>query len=73
MRDEIMGTIAGQECGSICSPITQRHPIQNDVIMFITTNIYGGEPIFENDAYAREAIEELYRVRNMRPFCSTFT
>ena len=53
--------------------MTQRHPIQNDVTMFITTNIYEGEPIFENDAYAREAIEALYRVKNMRPFYNKFT
>jgi len=48
--------------------MTQRHPIQNDAIMFITTNIYDGAPIFEDDAYAREAIDALYRVKNMRPF-----
>jgi len=48
--------------------MTQRHSIQNDVIMFITTNMYDREPVFENDAYAREAIETLYRVQNMRPF-----
>lgn len=48
--------------------MTQRHPVQNDAIMFITTNVYYNAPIFENDAYAREAIEALYRVKNMRPF-----
>ena len=48
--------------------MTQRHPVQNDVIMFITTNVYQNQPLFENNAYAREVVETLYKVQEMRSF-----
>lgn len=46
----------------------QRHPVQNDCSMFITTNIQDRRPIFQNPAHAREAIETLYRVQKLHPF-----
>ncbi len=36
--------------------------------MLITTNVLDREPIFANDAYAREVIETLYRVQQNQPF-----
>ncbi len=36
--------------------------------MLITTNTINSEPYFGNDAYAREAIESLYRIRKIYPF-----
>lgn len=48
--------------------MTQRHPTQNDFLMFITTNAYQRQKIFLNDAYAREAIECLYRVQELYAF-----
>lgn len=36
--------------------------------MFVTTNMQNRMPIFENPAYAREAIETLYRVQAIHPF-----
>lgn len=35
--------------------------------MLVTTNVKNREPLFKNDAYAREAIEVLYRSLEMRP------
>jgi putative transposase len=46
----------------------QRHPIQNDVTMFITTNTKNRAPVFANPAYAREAAEHIYRVQERIPF-----
>lgn len=46
----------------------QVHPIQSDAIIFVTTNTLDSKPIFSNDAYAREAIEVLYRVQELHPF-----
>jgi putative transposase len=48
--------------------MTQRHPVQNNETMFITTNIQNRKPIFNNPAYALEAIETLYRLRMLYHF-----
>jgi putative transposase len=48
--------------------MSQRHPVQNDVVMLITTNVRNRMPLFRNDAYAREAIDSLYRVQKMYLF-----
>ncbi len=48
--------------------MSQRHPIQNDAIMFVTTNIRHKQPIFSNEACATEAVETLYRVQQLHPF-----
>ena len=36
--------------------------------MLVTTNLQGRKPLFANPAYAREAIEVLYRVQQLYPF-----
>ncbi|MSR67407.1 hypothetical protein EXS65_01080 [Candidatus Peribacteria bacterium] len=46
----------------------QRHRIQNQSPMLITTNTRQREPIFADYACAREAIESLYRVQMFTPF-----
>ena len=46
----------------------QRHPIQNEVMMFITTNLQARRILFADPAYAREAIDTLYTVQNLKPF-----
>jgi putative transposase len=46
----------------------QRHPIQNSALMFITTNVAGRKRVFSNPAYARQAIETLYKTQNIYPF-----
>lgn len=46
----------------------QRHPIQSDAFFFVTTNTKDRRPIFGNPAYAREAIDTLYRVQEIHPF-----
>ncbi|OGJ56209.1 hypothetical protein A3D88_02960 [Candidatus Peribacteria bacterium RIFCSPHIGHO2_02_FULL_52_16] len=48
--------------------MTQRHPVQNEVLMLVTTNTFYGKKFFENAAYATEAIEHLYRVQQLYPF-----
>lgn len=48
--------------------MTQRHFLQNDVTMFVTTNILDRRKIFSDSAKAREAIETLYRVKDLHPF-----
>ena len=48
--------------------MTQRHPIHNDVLMFVTSNTMARRPIFENPSYASEAIDHLYRLQNLHPF-----
>lgn len=48
--------------------MTQRHWIQNNAIMFITTCTHKREPLFINHAYAREAVECLYKAQANYPF-----
>ncbi len=48
--------------------MTQRRPDQNDRLMFITTNTHNRMPIFKNPAFAKEAIDQLYRVQALYPF-----
>ncbi|OGJ55964.1 hypothetical protein A3D88_01025 [Candidatus Peribacteria bacterium RIFCSPHIGHO2_02_FULL_52_16] len=47
--------------------MSQRHPDQQGT-MFITTNIRDRKPLFANPAFAREAIDTLYRVQELHPF-----
>ncbi len=49
-------------------PMSQRHPEQNDIIMFVTTNTLNRRPVFANPAYAREAIDNLYRLQELHQF-----
>ena len=57
-----------------CSPfvedsdMTQVHSIQNDHLMFVTTNTLERKKVFAQDQYARECIEGLYRVQELHPF-----
>jgi putative transposase len=46
----------------------QRHPIQNQHMMFVTTNIYNRIPVFANPAHARMATETLYDIQKEYPF-----
>ena len=46
----------------------QRHPIQSNMPMLITSVTADREPVFANSAYAREAVESLYRIQTFRPF-----
>ena len=48
--------------------MTQRHPIQNDQTLFITTVTRDRRPYFENTSLAREACEHIYRVQERKPF-----
>ncbi len=48
--------------------MSQPHPTQNDHIMFITTNTKDRTPLFSNPAYAREAVEVLYRTQEQYAF-----
>jgi len=48
--------------------MTQRHWIQNEKILFVTTNIHCRQPFFADDAYARVAVEVLYTVQELHPF-----
>lgn len=48
--------------------MSQRHWIQNNRIMFVTIATLNRESFFENPAFAREAIETLYRVQKLHPF-----
>jgi putative transposase len=48
--------------------MTQRHPLQADELMFVTAVVRDRRPIFANPAYAREAVETLYRVQQLHPF-----
>lgn len=43
--------------------MTQRHSIQNDVTMFITTNTLKRRPIFSNPAFARKAVDQICRLQ----------
>lgn len=42
--------------------------MQNESIMLITTNVMKKMPVFLNESFAREAVEHLYRVRDMYLF-----
>jgi len=48
--------------------MTQRHPVQNDTLLFVTTNTFHRTPVFRDPACAREAVECLYRVQELHPF-----
>lgn len=48
--------------------MTQRHPIRNNVPMLITTNTVYRYPFFIDEAYAREAVEALYRTKTHKHF-----
>ncbi len=48
--------------------MSQRHPIQNEIAMFVTTNISNRRRLFEKETYAREAIDAIYRVQHLYPF-----
>lgn len=48
--------------------MSQPRPIQSDALFFVTTNIRNRDPIFLNQAYAREAVEMIYRVQDLHPF-----
>lgn len=48
--------------------MAQRHPIQNDQTMLIATITKDRKPAFRIPAYAREAIECLYRTQDVHPF-----
>lgn len=44
------------------------HHLQTNSTVLITTNIQSRRKIFSNPAYAREAIDSLYRVQELYPF-----
>lgn len=46
----------------------QRHPIQHNVPMLVTAVTLNRRRVFADPAYAREAIETLYRVEQLHPF-----
>ncbi len=48
--------------------VSQRHRIQNNATMLITTVTLNREPFFANPAIAREAVETLLRVHVLHPF-----
>lgn len=48
--------------------MSQPHPTQNSVPMFITTNTLHREAIFSDDACARTAVENLYKIQSAFPF-----
>lgn len=45
-----------------------RRLVQNEEVMFVTTNTFKRIPFFTKPSHAREAIECLYRVHAIRPF-----
>jgi len=47
---------------------SQRHPLQNDYLMFITTNMEKRKPVFSEPACARIAVETLYGIQQFYPF-----
>lgn len=55
-------------CGYNRFLMSQRHPIQNDVTMFVTTNTHNRCPFFAQATLAREAVDCLYRVQTLHPF-----
>lgn len=48
--------------------MTQRHPLQNDCMMFVTTNVLHRKPLFKDQAKARLAIEAMYETQTVYPF-----
>ena len=46
----------------------QRHLVQNDAPMLVTTNTANRKPVFANPVFARQAIETLYKVQHTYPF-----
>jgi putative transposase len=46
----------------------QRHPVQNDETMLITTVTQNRSRVFADPTHAREAIASLYRVKDRCPF-----
>ncbi len=46
----------------------QRHPIQHEELMLITTVTLDRRPVFNDPVLAREAVELLYRIQSFRPF-----
>ncbi len=48
--------------------MTQRHPIQNDQMMLVTTITKGRIPYFADPAIAREAVEAIYRTQHLHAF-----
>lgn len=48
--------------------MTQRHFTQSDATFFVTTCTKDRKPIFLDTAYAREAVETLYKVQALHPF-----
>lgn len=48
--------------------MSQRHPIQHERSMLVTTVTANRMPIFNEAPYACEAIDTLYRVQQLHPF-----
>lgn len=48
--------------------MSQRHPLQNQALMFVTTNVRDREPVFADNACARIAVETLYSIQEFYPF-----
>lgn len=48
--------------------MSQPHPTQNDALFFVTTHTKNRQRIFNNPAYAREAIEMIYRIQDQYAF-----
>lgn len=46
----------------------QRHPIQNNALMLVTTNVAKRRNIFADLICARHAIDTLYRIQSVQPF-----
>lgn len=46
----------------------QRHPVQNQTMMFITANILNRRKIFADPACANEAVLALYKTQQIHPF-----
>ena len=46
----------------------QRHPIQNQRIMFITTNTKDRIPVFRDPTYANEVLLAIYRTQQIHPY-----
>jgi putative transposase len=46
----------------------QRHPIQNEHVMFITTNVQHKAPLFSDSPAAKIAVETLYSIQDHYPF-----
>lgn len=46
----------------------QRHPVQNQRMMFVTTNTLDRVPVFSDSACARSAVEALYFIQERHPF-----